>query len=731
MKLWHGHADTPRTPARPIPGERVTLRIGTWPIAPGQSVLVSATEGSWPAVWRENRGENSYWEVAVGPFAAGTPDLLITGRSAIGQADPVGISLRIGPRLDVALLWHMHQPLYRGRPGFQEAPWVRLHALRDYYGMGALVLEHPRLRLTFNLTPVLLDQIEDYAERGATDALLELTRTRAEDLSPDQRESLCAQAFDASWHGQVFPHARFRDLYAKRAAAEPFSVADLRDLQVWATLAWFDVDFQRGPIRLVTGRTVAVHELVQKGHAYSQADVAALLDAQSAILRAIIPLYRELQESGQVELTTSPAFHPILPLLVDTDDAVIDRPGSSLPRRFAHPEDADEQVRRSAESHLRRFGVAPSGMWPSEGAVSEAILPIVARHGFGWLGTDQAVLAASGEFGYDTSDPDVLCEARAAGPVAAIFRDTALSDAIGFGYQTWTDADAAAADLMAGIRDRAGRLRGDGARILLVALDGENAWGGYEEDGRPFLRALYRRLVEAADLVTTTPAAWLARAGHVHRLGRLATGSWIDENGSAKATDLGTWIGEEEENRAWELLGDLHDALDRSQPSPVAQDALYAAEGSDWMWWFGQDQDSRADSFFDSLFRSHLRRGWLALGTPPPELDLPIGDAPTPWTFTAPAHALLAGSRLAVRSNCPGNITWKVDNGTSVVSRLAPVGGTMAGPFRHERVLGPFGRSARTLTFLFRCEDCRCTHDQPCCAGVEQVVRLLTATAGS
>lgn len=555
--------------------------------------------------------------------------------------------------------------------------------------------------------------------------MLDLTRIPAHALTPSQQEQLCSIGFDASWHGQIFPHRRYRELFERRGAGAPFSTEDLRDLQVWATLAWFDADFRAGPVRLVTGETVGVHALARKGRRFSTADVRSLLDAQRAVLCAIVPLYRALQERGQVGLTASPAFHPILPLLVDTEDAIIDRPGASLPRRFAHPEDADAQVRIAVQSHTRRFGREPSGMWPSEGAVSEAIVPIVQRHGIGWVGTDQAVLGGSGQRGYDTSDPDVVCRARSVDSVAILFRDTELSDAIGFRYGSWADPDAAAADLVGGIQARATRLGPEGSRVLFLALDGENAWGGYRDDGRPFLRALYRRLCEAPDLATTTPAAWLANAAGVPALGKLATGSWIDENGSQQGNDLGTWIGEVDENRAWELLADLHDALDRSPPSSEALGALYAAEGSDFTWWLGDDQDSGHDGFYDALFRAHLRRGWRGVGEPVPDLDAPMARAPTPWTFTSPARLLSSNERLVVRTNCPGTITWRVDDDPRVVSTLAAVGGTMAGVYRHERVIGPFPPAAHALTFTFHCADCRCTGAESCCAGVEQVVRLL------
>lgn len=726
MRLWHGHADTPRHPARPIPGEPVTLRIGTWPIELGQQVRVRTPTGEVSATWRENLGPNSYWEANLGPLTAGTHELLIRGSAPRGEAAPVSVRLEVGPRLQVALLWHMHQPLYRVRTGFYEAPWVRLHALRDYYAMGALLLERPGMRAAVDLTPVLLQQIEDYADHGATDELLELTLAPAESLGPAQAERLCLLGFDLSWHGQVFPHPRFRGLFLLRASGARLETQDLRDLQVWASLAWFDPSFLRGPVALASGEMVDVSALAARDAGYTHEDVLVVVDAQRAVMRAIVPLYRELEARGQVELVSCPAFHPILPLLIDTDDAVLDRPGTCLPRRFAHPEDALAHVRMALESHKASFGRPPSGMWPAEGAVSEAVSTLLARLGVAWMATDQGVLARSGRWGYDAAEPEVRCRARRAeSGLAVLFRDTALSDAIGFEYGRWPPGRAAVDDLVACLRERASQLGPDGRRLLLVVIDGENPWGGYPELGRPFLRELYRQLAESPEIAPTTPSAWLAEAGPLPELGPLATGSWIDEHGSAPGVDLGTWIGEPEEDRAWELLCDLRAALSPEVPA-AAQEALYAAEGSDWTWWCGSDQDSGLDTFFDALFRAHLRRAWAGAGlAPPAELDLPIVEAPLVWTFGSPRRAFPSHARLAVRTNCAGRLRWRLDDGPETEARLRPVGGVMAGPHRFELLLGPFPPDARDLVFSFTCEDCRCAGGEPCCAAGEQRLEII------
>ena len=481
--------------------------------------------------------------------------------------------------------------------------------------MAALVAGYPNLHLTINLTPSLLWQIEDYLDRGATDRALELTLKPAEWLADDEREYILGHFFDADWHNQIFPHSRYNELFVQRRAQERtqrvpasgrgrrFTIQDLRDLQMWFNLAWFGQEFREGEIGLITGEVASVRRFVEQERNFSQTDIKTMVAEQYKILRAIIPLHRHLQESGRIEVSTTPFYHPILPLLLDTDRATIDRPETSLPRRFAHPEDAEAQVRLAVGSYRRWFGRPPRGMWPAEGAMSQSVLSLFARQGVRWIATDKGVLARSGRWGYRTEDPDVLCQPYRAEAedqaISIFFRDTRLSDAIGFRYYSYPDYEQAAQSFLRDVKDRfAWRVSGDAERVLPVILDGENAWGAYREDARSFLHALYGLLEGDPEIETVTFAEYVdgnqARGIVPHPpkeqtlVFNLFTGSWIDENGSASGVDLGTWVGEEEENRGWELLGQARDFLSRSsatpETAPIAFDALYMAEGSDWFW---------------------------------------------------------------------------------------------------------------------------------------------------
>jgi alpha-amylase/alpha-mannosidase (GH57 family) len=531
----------------------------------------------------------------------------------------------------VALLWHMHQPFYQDlATGEHILPWVRFHAIKDYWGMVALLGEFPTVRATFNLVPSMLVQLEAFARDQARDRHLEIGMTPADRLTEEERAFCIEHFFQAHRPRMIDPYPRYAELLAMRAdggwlsaraQVAQFSVEDLRDLQVWHKLAWVDPFYLDGDER--------VRALVEKGRGFSEGDKQTLREVELELLRRVVPEYRAAAERGQVELSTSPFYHPILPLLCDTDVYLRTHPESRMPRdRFRHPEDASEQLTRAVGLHERLFGRRPVGLWPSEGSVSDAMVPLVAAAGFRWMATDEEILARTlgRDFSRDASGivehPEALYRAYQVGaagtPVACGFRDHAISDLIGFQYASWAPDDAAA--------NFVGRLEAAGARFvertgggeatIFVILDGENAWEHYDGQGRPFLRALYARLAAHPGLRTVTMEEACSDA--TAALPSIFPGSWI--NG-----DFYIWIGHADDHRAWSQLGDARRAVDRP-PAGLADEALalareevLIAEGSDWFWWYGDDHSSDHDLEFDELFRRHVSNVYRALELPIPE----------------------------------------------------------------------------------------------------------------
>lgn len=762
MQVWHLTPETPRTPYHLNAGERATLRIGTYPIEPDHTVWVDvrvfASNGKErhdriEAHWLQNESTNSYWEAEIGPFADADRVLYrVHARHLMDEVQAPPAEFTVGPKIHLALLWHMHQPLYRdlSRTDPKRAypvPWVRLHSLRDYYSMAALMQEFPEVHLTINLVPSLLWQIEDYVEHGATDAALELTLTPAEVLSGDDRETLLSTFFAADWHHQIYPHPRYRALFEQRARGDAFSVQDLRDVQMWFNLAWFGLEFRTGEVRLPDGSTATVKRLVEQGEGFTQADISVMVEEQYKILRNIVPLYRQLQECGQIEISTTPFYHPILPLLIDTHSATLDKEGTTLPEQFAWPEDAEAQIRLAVDFYTERFGRQPRGMWPAEGAVSQSVVPLFARHGMQWIASDQGVLARSGQWGYQINNPDVLCQAyrtedeASSDAVSIFFRATDPSNALGFQYSGSTNEQVTAQEFVSRIKTRfAAYVQDPANRVISVILDGENAWGAYRDDGKPFLRSLYATLAADPTIRTVTFHEYLAGSPTRHvrphprtehpQVYELFPGSWIDEAGSAPGVDFGTWIGEPEENRGWQLLQQTREFLAKTRATPTSAPeafaALYAAEGSDWFWWFGSDQDSGADAEFDDYFRNHLKSVYRSLRQPyPTALDQHLVPRTVVWSFTRPVREISAGDSLTIRTHCPGTLRWWTDadpTGRALLLKLR--GGVMAGQRAYSITLGPFGPGVADIMFIFSCSENRCDRTALCCRGEAQHVEV-------
>ena len=522
----------------------------------------------------------------------------------------------------VAILWHMHQPFYQDLvTGEHILPWVRLHALKDYYGMAALMREFPTVKVTFNLVPSLLVQLDAFAQDRARDRSLELSLKPASDLTPSEIEFMRANFFHAQRQRMIDVHPRYAELFAGRNGT--YTTDDLRDLQVWHKLVWIDPFYFESDAR--------VRRLTAKGSRFSEEDKTELREVELEILNRVVPEYRDGAARGQIEVSASPFYHPILPLLCDTDVYLHTHPDARRPRhRFRYPQDAAAQLERAAEYHTRAFGHRPEGLWPSEGSVSDDMVPLAAAAGFKWMATDELILARTlgATFSRDAHGhleqperlyaPYVVRVGNAA--IACAFRDHVMSDLIGFTYGSWSAA-AAADDLVGRLVEAGRRFRRRGTAgpgnedpLVAVILDGENAWEHYEGGGRPFLRALYGRLASHSELETVTMAD--ACRGATRELKGVFPGSWIDAN-------FYIWIGHPDDQKAWSQLGDARAALDEAGPDApdlvAAREEIFIAEGSDWCWWYGDDHSSANDLEFDDLFRRHLRNAYELMGKPSPD----------------------------------------------------------------------------------------------------------------
>ena len=556
------------------------------------------------------------------------------------------------PVIRVIFLWHMHQPFYKDLvTGEYRLPWVRLHALKDYYGMVKLLDEFPDVHQTFNLVPSLVAQIEDYVSGTAKDPFLDVASRPATELTEAEQQFALQYLFQANADNLIGRYPRYKELFDRFAADEfdparaqaNFSAQDMTDLQVLSQIAWFDEFFVEGESadRVIKG-------LIAKGRNYSHEDQQVVMQAEQHILAAVLPAYRAAAERGGIEISASPFYHPILPLVCNSDQGRISSPGLSLPeRRFRHPEDAAEQIRRGIAQHERVFGKRPQGLWPSEGSVSDEAVAIAYRQGIRWMATDEGVLGRTLQTYFERSregklhrdvagrlyniyrveDPDA--------PMHMVFRDHSLSDLIGFVYAGMPAADAAQ-HFVRQIKDSAASVVESGKdAVVSVILDGENAWEYFPKSGREFLRRLYQAISDDPQLEAVTVSEAIARHkeedfGH---LPSLVPGSWINSN-------FNVWIGAQEDNRSWDRLAEAREfyeanaAAASAEQRALAQEELFIAEGSDWNWWYGPEHHSANDADFDALYRKHLSNVYQALGgTPPESLAQPIASFKTAARF--------------------------------------------------------------------------------------------------
>jgi len=547
--------------------------------------------------------------------------------------------------LYVNLTWHQHQPLYyKNEDGVYTRPWVRAHATKDYLDMAEKVAAHEDIRVTFNLTPSLIRQLNDLAA-GAKDIYWVLAEKPVVDLTDAEKRFILERFFDVNWNNIIARYPRYQALLEKRggtdgdsiqSAMDSFTDQDFFDLQVWFNLAWFD------PAYLAEEPLLG---LVEKGRDFTQADKDILFTQVLAKVQAVIPYHKQLQDSGQIEVTTTPYAHPILPLIYDNQLALEGNPSAEMPESaFAYPQDAVAHLALSVEMYEENFGRGVRGLWPGEGAVAQEIVPLVADAGYAYMQTGEPVLAKT--LGIDSFTRDsqgfvqnaddlyrpYFVSDEDGNQVGIFFRDWTLSDNIGFVY-TDMSGEAGARDLVSHLE----AIQADfvdnevpGPHIVSIILDGENAWEHYPNDGNDFLNAFYQQLSESEVLKTITPSAYLELFPEQRSLDDLFPGAWFSPN-------FDTWIGESEEAIAWDYLAQVRDhlALYESGQASASEEALeqafdfmYLAEGSDWFWWYGDDQDSGQDTYFDESFRALLSGVYDSLEEEPAQfLSIPIIQA--------------------------------------------------------------------------------------------------------
>ena len=520
-------------------------------------------------------------------------------------------------KLSIAFYWHMHQPVYQlNSLGDYLMPWVRLHGIRDYLDMLLILNDFEEIKLNFNLVPVLLDSFIDYGEKDCHDIQSRLTVTNISELTDNDKEFILNNFFDANYSSMIFPYENYNELYQKRFSTEKadikaFCEQEYSDIMAWFNLAWIDPVFKE--------KFPEFKKLLKKGKNFTFKDRLAIIELQRKIIRMIIPAYREFLEKGKIEITTSPYYHSIIPILTDMKSSQknLSTVDSSL-YDLNLEDDAKLQTKLALERIEEIFGIRPKGIWPSEHCVSPQTLEIFKEAGAQWTITDEGILTSSINFEFvrdfkgHLEDPYFLTKSykykTKNSDIKVIFRDSVIPNLISFEYANH-DPKVAANDLYDRIKVMQNKLQSspDKNHLLTIAMDGENCWENYVEDGTTFLKTIYSMIEEDKTLETVLISDYLEKEKYHKELKKIHSGSWINKN-------FQLWIGEPVKNLAWTYLKkvkeDLNDFIEKNpnhKNIDLARRELMIAQGSDWFWWYGEPNDSGQDHIFDYLFREHLK----------------------------------------------------------------------------------------------------------------------------
>jgi alpha-amylase/alpha-mannosidase (GH57 family) len=547
----------------------------------------------------------------------------------------------------------MHQPDYRDyASGDFVLPWTYLHAIKDYTDMAYHLERHPKVRAVVNFVPILLDQLDDYTDQFTTgqlrDPLLRLLiHKNSGNLSAEHRQLALDACFRSNYTRMISPYPAYKrllELFNRlqadgKTALSYLSGQYVADLLTWYHLAWCGESIRREHALVV--------RLMSKAEGFSYEDRKQLLDLIGELIAGIIPRYSKLAESGQIEISATPHYHPLAPLLIDFASAKEAMPDAPMPNSPHYPKGRQRvtaQIQSAKNSHRARFGSEPQGMWPAEGSISSETLEVFASEGCRWVASGEGVLVNSlhhmqqpvPEHAQYLYRPYQL--EKGADGLSCFFRDDRLSDLIGFEYSRWHGKDAARhfVDQIEAIAQHA---PGDETPVVSVILDGENAWEYYPYNGFYFLDELYAELEAHPKIHTSTYSDYLKLSttgtgnARQHSLPSIVAGSWVCGNFS-------TWIGSKDKNHAWDLLCVAKQSFDMVMSSgrlnqaeqDAAEEQLCSCESSDWFWWFGDYNPSHSVASFDLLFRHNLTELYHLLKLPAPlNLSEPIsqgGGAP-------------------------------------------------------------------------------------------------------
>ncbi len=512
----------------------------------------------------------------------------------------------------ILFLWHMHQPYYRKvDEETYFTPWTRLHGVKDYYGFARLLSKYPFVKANFNFSPVLIDQILDYTQNRAKDRFLILTLKKPQDLTESERAFILKRFFPPNKKRMIEIYPEYWQLYQKTQNTQGSEITDqeIRDIQLYFNLAWFH--------HTSIEEDSQIKEFINKKSGFTEKDKLFLINKQYQILSQIIPLYKELVKSGQIEISITPYYHPILPLLCDTDIMNHFEYLKTPKIRFSYPQEAEWHIKEAKIRAERIFDSPIHGSWPSEGSVSDAVLRLYNKNEFRWVVTDEDILHKTAEQIYKSQKNtakrkfiDTAACAYKYKDINVLFRNKEISNALSFTYHGWENLEAAAFDIIKKMEAHNAIEQPCKKKHLLIAMDGENAWEYYRNNAKDFFETLYTNIEKNPNLKSQTISGYLKTADSINLPAKIWPGSWIN-------ADFGVWAGSDKNNANWELLARIKQTFDNKKPhlskeiQNLVSNYLHILEGSDWNWWNTFTEET---GDFEEIFFSYINKIGELLG---------------------------------------------------------------------------------------------------------------------
>jgi len=492
------------------------------------------------------------------------------------------------------LLWHFHQPWYIF-PGSNriERAIITFRTLYNYYPMAKMIQESGTT-LTCNFTVPLLLQIKKIDEGEIIDSFQEML------IEDSENDSVKIKIFLEDIPERIKNKNEILRKLMEKFFSQDISKREISDLKIWMHLVCFHPCMVRW--------FPEIKQLIEKGAGFDSDDRKMLVKLEKEIFSQTLGFYNNLWNSGLIEISITPGYHPIMPLVYDLSIAKKTKTSLQIPDiEFRYPEDVRGHIEMGFETAEKIFGKNVFGIWPAEGSISNEIFDMLVDYNIKWIGADEQILHNT-----DVSDKEISSTIyRWKDSFCIFFRNHEFSDRIGFVYHWW-DEKSAAEDLFKKIED----FSENNEKILTIILDGENPWEWYRDGGSIFLPEFYGRINSSKKIKPITFSSACNLSMKNISLSNIPPGSWM-------GLHFDNWIGNPDANRLWQILANARKTVYQQTGKTPLHDGLrnliLMAESSDFFWWMSVSADITTKTKFYSLFQAIISSIYQTIGLKTPQ----------------------------------------------------------------------------------------------------------------